>query len=172
MLGDSRIGLANWDSLLHRNDVINSGIYGDRMYCICKRLDYLKNQNTKICFIEGGLLDLYTEEVDSIVSNYKSVVKFWRENNVIPVINSIVYISPKASKQYKEGNEKIEAVNEKLKVFALQNNIDFIDLNPILATAPDHLLKDDFSNDGTHFNNAAYKIWVTEIEKILTKHNI
>ncbi|MFY7965048.1 MAG: hypothetical protein ACOVO1_09145 [Chitinophagaceae bacterium] len=172
MLGDSRIGQGNWNDLLSRTDVINRGIYGDKMYCICNRLNYLKNPFTKICFIEGGLLDMRTEEVDSIVSSYKKIVSFWQSNKVIPVINTIVHISQQASPQYGDANKKIALVNDKLKLFAKQNSIDIIDMNLKLTNEATLLLKPEFSADGAHFNQKAYELWAKEVNTILKRNKI
>ena len=48
MLGNSIIRAGNWTHLLNRADVINRGIAGDNLPCMCDRLKYLKGKNAKI----------------------------------------------------------------------------------------------------------------------------
>ena len=60
-------------------------------------------------------------------------------------------------------NEKVEVLNEKLKSYAKENNLTFIDLNKILA--PNKTLKNEYSNDDLHLNGKAYKLWTQEIKK-------
>jgi hypothetical protein len=94
MLGNSLIREGHWDSLLNRKDVINRGVGGDKLYCICDRLQYLKNSSAKICFIEGGINDLLSLEKPELLFNYyKQIALFWKNENKIPVINLSV-LSP------------------------------------------------------------------------------
>src|SRR5689334_23369715 len=71
MLGNSLIWQMNWDSLLNRKDIINRGIAGDNLQCICERLVYLKNTTAKIVFIEGGINDIPGKNADTLFSYYK-----------------------------------------------------------------------------------------------------
>lgn len=96
MLGNSLIRHGNWDSLLRREDVINRGISGDRLECICERLKYLKNNKAKICFIEGGINDIPWQNSDSLLHYFETIANFWISEGNIPVFNLVLYISPKA----------------------------------------------------------------------------
>ena len=79
MLGNSLIRRCNWDRLLGRKNVINRGISGDHLPCICERLKYLKDSPAKIIFIEGGINDLPAGNTDTLFEYYAKIVNFWKE---------------------------------------------------------------------------------------------
>ena len=178
MLGNSLVRHAKWDSLLNRKDVINRGISGDNLRCMCERLSYLKNSSAKICFIEGGINDLPGKTADTLFKYYQQIVLFWLGEKKIPVINLVLYISPKAGdkwehrKDYKGINTTIRELNSKLKNFAIENKIDYIDLNRTLSDEVNLTLRDSFTTDGVHLTPAAYKIWSDEISAVLKRKGI
>jgi lysophospholipase L1-like esterase len=177
MLGNSIIRGAKWTDLLKRQDVINRGISGDNLPCMRERLKYLKGKNAKIWFIEGGINDLPWKTPSLLFDNYKSIIEFVRIENSIPVINLVFYLSPKAGAKYpgradyKKINGLITELNSMLIYYAKSNNIDFIDLNKIIADK-DNVLKDEYTTDGVHLTDSAYKEWSNMINKILIKNKI
>ena len=46
----------------------------------------------------------------------------------------------------------------------IENQITFINLNPILA--PQKVLKKEFTSDDLHLNGTAYKLWTEQIKNI------
>lgn len=170
LIGDSRVNQGNWQQLLGVNSIVNLGINGDRVYCICNRLNHIKN--TKICFIGGGVMDLYTETPDSIINSFVTIVEFCKQKHIIPVIHSIVKIADKASPYYKQANLKIDTVNNLLSQYSQENSLDYIDLNTKFVDATSNTLSYKFTADGTHFNDTAYKIWANQIITILKRHQL
>ena len=178
MLGNSLVRHAKWDSLLDRNDVINRGISGDNLRCVCERLSYLKNSTAKIVFVEGGINDIPGNSADTLFNYYKQIISFWQTEKKIPVINLVLYISPKAGEKfplrtdYKSINTTVKNLNNKLRSFAIKNKIDFIDLNLLLSDEQAFQLKDQYTTDGVHLTSEAYKIWTEQIKAILDNYKI
>jgi lysophospholipase L1-like esterase len=178
LLGNSLIRHGKWDSLLHRSDISNRGISGDKLGCMLDRLKYLQGSSAKICFIEGGINDLPATDIDTLFNRYTRIVSFWKAKKVIPVINLVLYISPKAGinypyrKDYIAINTLIRNLNKKLREFAAVKKIEVIDLNPILCDEHLMLLKDEFTLDGIHITNSAYSIWASKMEAVLDKYGI
>jgi len=176
MLGNSLIRGGDWDSLLNRKDILNRGISGDRMGCICERLTYLSNKKAKIWFIEGGINDLPAIKIDSIFNQYKTIVDFVKNENAIPVISLIVYISPKAGEFYpartfyKQINQSIKRLNQMLVQYASENKIDYIDLNS--AVSKNDVLQDEYTTDGVHLKPEGYQKWKALINALLIKNGI
>jgi lysophospholipase L1-like esterase len=55
--------------------------------------------------------------------------------------------------------------------YAQENNLDYIDLNPFIAS--DSLeIKDEYTTDGLHLSAAAYLVWAREITTVLKKYGI
>lgn len=168
MLGNSltRDG-GKWEFLLKRNDVVNSGVGGfttKHLIWILKR-DVYKYQ-PQICFVEGGINDLGIGiPVNNIFQNYKTLVDSLKSHNIIPVIQSTIY-----TEKDKEKNQQVESLNSLVREYAMDNNIDYIDLNQHLSS--NNTLKKEYSRDGIHLHKEAYLPWRDEVLKVLKKHNI
>lgn len=176
MLGDSLIRGGDWSQLIGRNDIVNRGISGDTLPCIVARLNYLKNLNAKIYFIEGGVNSVSLMSAESMLLEYKRIVTFVIEQGAIPVVHTVLYISPLAGKlypsrrDYKKINEMISDFNTLLIAYARKNNIDYIDINEVLSHKKQ--LKNDFTTDGVHLNSKGYAEWKDLIKNILDENNI
>lgn len=177
MFGNSIVRHGKWNNLLNRQDVINRGISGDNLPCMCERLKYLKNKNAKIWFIEGGINDLPGKTPIQLFENYKSIIKFVQSENAIPVINLVFYISPKAGLKfpsrtdYKKINSLITELNNMLIDYADKNNIDYINLNNIISDN-DNVLKDEYTSDGVHLTEKSYEVWAKMINEVLIENKI
>jgi lysophospholipase L1-like esterase len=65
-----------------------------------------------------------------------------------------------------EANKKyIDQFNNKIHTYCKSNGISIIDLKDFLSDESG--LKKDFSRDGVHLNNNAYRIWGNEINRVL-----
>ena len=163
MLGDSITDEGRWDKLLNNNSVQNRGISGDTTSGVLDRLSTV-SPSIKQVFIMIGVNDIMRGKSENeVFENYKKIIKFFEEKNIKVHIQSTLYIGETRKQSF---NPKIEKLNEKLKDFAQNNNnIDFIDLNPIFA--PNKVLKSEFTTDDLHLNGKAYTLWVKEIEKYI-----
>lgn len=176
MIGNSLTRQGQWTTLLKRKDVINRGISGDNLICICDRLKYLKGKNAKIWFIEGGINDIPGGSVEELFNYYKQIVDFVIQENAIPVINLVFYISPKAGEKYPSRidylrvNDIVSKLNNKLIEYATQNQINYIDMNRMFSE--NNILKAEYTTDGVHLTLNAYNLWATEVKKLLKKHKI
>jgi hypothetical protein len=155
MLGDSITDWGEWNELLKRDDVINRGISGDTTEGVLKRLDGIDSGISKV-FILLGVNDLGKgKSVDEIFENYKKIIFALEEKKMQPVIQSTLYVNP--SKNKRINNKDIEALNAKLKKFALEQGLTYIDLNQKLSK--NKSLRADYTYDGLHLNAAAYRAW-------------
>ena len=59
MLGNSLTYNANWNELLGRKNIANRGINSDITAGYLHRLSYVYRLRPKLCFIEGGVNDVY-----------------------------------------------------------------------------------------------------------------
>lgn len=64
-------------------------------------------------------------------------------------------------------NSKIKQLNEKLVGYADKNEIQFLNINSLLA--PNEELLDKYTLDGIHLNLDAYIVWSNTLEKWLEK---
>ena len=100
------------------------------------------------------------KEVDEIYENYLKIIKTFKDKNIKVYIQSTLFIGEKRMENF---NPKVEELNKRLEKYANENQITFINLNPIFA--PQKVLKKEFTSDDLHLNGSAYKLWANEIKK-------
>lgn len=160
MLGDSITDEAQWDELLNNDKVQNRGISGDTTSGVLDRLDSISS-NIQQVFIMIGVNDIMRgKEADEVYNNYLKIIKTFKDKNIKVNIQATLYIGEKRKADF---NPKIEELNKRLEKYASENQITFINLNPIFA--PQKVLKKEFTFDDLHLNGSAYKLWANEIKK-------
>ncbi|MBI3258477.1 MAG: hypothetical protein HYZ54_03200 [Ignavibacteriae bacterium] len=170
MFGDSHIFGINGNEALAREGVINRGIRGDVTEGFLKRLDEVYNLHPKLCFVMGGINDLYANiPVETIVKNYCKIVEGLRSQNITVIIQATLYVGSERG-SYSEKNKEVTILNNELRHFALRENIRYIDINPIISE--NTVLKSKFTVDGLHLNALGYALWLPEIEKELVSNGL
>lgn len=161
MLGDSITAQGDWPSLLKRNDIVNKGVSGDRTADILRRLEEIFNLKPKWCLVMIGINDILSgQPVDRIYENICKIIDDLKMHEIRPIIQSTLFLAGPDPQ-----NEKVEALNRKLKNLAEERNILYLDLNRVLA--PNKQLQASFSYDGLHLNDAGYQVWKEEMLKRL-----
>ena len=170
MLGNSLTFNANWNELLGRKNIVNRGISSDITMGYLHRLNYVYRLNPKICFIEGGVNDVYANcSTVDIFSNYTKIIDTLRAHQIIPVIQSTLYVASKREQSVSK-NEEIKRLNKLLIEYAHKQSIEYLDINSLVCK--NGFLINDFTYDGIHLNAEGYSFWVPEVEKILIKHGL
>ncbi len=170
MLGNSITHGANWNELINRNDVAERGISGDLTSGFLHRLKYVYNLKPKICFIMGGINDLfYGKQVNEVFQNITKIVDSLKSHKIKIVLQSTLFVK-NGSPLFDTINERVAALNLQLKKYAAQNRIIFLNLNEKLSI--DNHLKEEYTVDGVHLSALGYKIWSSYVIQILTKLNI
>lgn len=185
MLGNSLTHGVNWNMLLGRNDVAEMGIVSDVLAGFLNRVNYVTQLNPKVCFVLGGLNDLYQWiPVETIFADYQKVIERLQRSGIKVVIQSTLYAGRDWGKDWlvqnnpeanaaevnAERNIQVDRLNQMLKSYAEKNNIEFIDLNRLMSRG--NYLRSELTYDGVHLNAAGYKIWGREIEQSLRKLGI
>lgn len=170
ILGNSLIRGAKWDSLLNRRDIVNKGISGDKLRCMCERVKYLRG---KVFLIEGGINDIHNNvPTDSIVSYFKVISERLLSRGDKPIINLVIYVSPRAKElfphlnDYHVTNLKIDSINGRVMAYAKTKGIQVVDMNQKLTDGDK--LKDEYTTDGVHLTEKAYRLWADELQKYLS----
>ncbi|MES2430705.1 MAG: GDSL-type esterase/lipase family protein [Bacteroidota bacterium] len=166
MLGNSHVYRINWDDLLNRTDVANRGVGSDITAGFISRLPFVYAVKPKICFIEGGINDIFRGFDDStILNNFSTIITELKTRNISPVLMSVCKVTKRYSNA-KEVNDRVEKLNTGIKALALKDHVRLLDLNAYLEK--DGYLSDEFAGlDGLHFSGTAYLIWKEEIQKVL-----
>lgn len=160
MLGDSITDEGQWDELLNNSKVQNRGISGDTTDGVIDRLNSV-SKGIKQVFIMIGVNDIMRgKEAHEVYANYLKIIQTFKDKNIKVHIQSTLYIGETRMANF---NPKIEELNKKLEKYASENQITFINLNPIFA--PQKVLKKEFTSDDLHLNGTAYKLWTEQIKK-------
>lgn len=185
MLGNSLTQGVDWSELLGRSSVVNRGISSDVTQGFLKRMHYIYKLRPKICFILGGINDIYNwVPTQDVYQNILKIVAGLQARGIKPVIQSVTYAGKEWGKDWLEANrpelkvvevnegrnKEVDNLNMLLETFAKQNNIDYIDLNSL--TKRGKFVKAELVKDGIHFNAKGYKIWGAEVEKVLKKYGL
>jgi lysophospholipase L1-like esterase len=167
MFGNSLTAQGKWVELLARTDVLNSGFPG---LCTYHFLGLLQNnvidKHPEICFVEAGINDITVGvSAEKIQENYALILKTIQKNNIRPVVTLTLY-----ERTDPVSKAEVDRLNRFLVLYCQKNRIDYIDMNHFLSDSTG--LKAAYSVDKTHLNEAAYKIWAREIEKILEQKGV
>jgi lysophospholipase L1-like esterase len=170
MLGNSLTYNANWNELLGRKNIANRGINADIITGYLQRLSYVYRLHPKLCFIEGGVNDLYANySVTEIFDNYSKIIDTLRAHNIIPVIQSTLCVADNRDNAQTK-NEDILKLDNLLFDYARKQSIEYLDINSLVSQ--NGFLKSDLSYDGLHLNAEGYALWVPEVEKVLLKYGL
>lgn len=170
MLGNSLTQWVDWNELLGRKNIVNRGIAGDITEGYLKRLDQVLSLKPRLCFIEGGINDIYANvPVRIVFENYVKIVETLRSHNITPIVQSTLFVSPKWHSAAQK-NKEVAHLDKLLEEYAKKNNIEFLDLNAVMST--NNELRDELTHDGVHLNADGYTIWGSEVDKILKKYDL
>jgi len=170
MLGNSLTQWVDWNELLGRTNVANRGIAGDITEGYLQRLHQVYALTPKLCFIEGGINDLYANvPIDAVFAHYAAIIDSIRSHKIIPIIQSTLFVSTKWHHAV-EKNKEVAELNDKLNAYATRHNVEFLDLNARMSA--NNLLSEELTHDGVHLTAAGYAIWGEEVSKALQRHNL
>lgn len=163
MLGNSlTAGGKNWNARLNRNDTHNAGQGGYTTGQMLWHMDRtVIDVHPKICFVMAGINDLFNNIApDIIYRNQKQIINKLINNGIKPVILLTLYTHNNPSLA-----QKIDYINNRIISYCEKENIDVINLNPLLAS--EQSLKAEYTTDGTHLTEAGYLIWSKELARYL-----
>lgn len=170
MLGNSLTYNANWNEILNRSNIANRGIASDITSGYLQRLRYVYRLNPKLCFIEGGVNDLYSNDsVKNIIRNFAAIIDSLQSHHIVPVLQSTLFVAAKYP-QAREKNKQIQKLNNWLIEFSLKNAIEFLDIN--LLVSRNGFLRKELTYDGIHLNAQGYALWAPEIERVLVRNKL
>jgi len=167
MLGDSNVRGADWNELLGREKVVGRGITSDVIEGYLSRLNYVIKLKPKVCFIIGGLNDVYSWiPLENIIQNYTRLIQELKSKGIIVVVQSAIYTT-KEWPNSENRNPEVQKLNSLLKEYCSNEKIHYIDLNSNMSTGL--YINSNLVNSWGHLNAKGYKIWANEVDKVLKK---
>lgn len=165
MLGNSiTAGGGDWNKWLKRKDMHNAGQGGYTSGQMLWHMDTtVISLHPKICFVMAGINDLFNNIApDVILRNQIQILTKLKSNNIKPVLQLTLYTHANPSLA-----KRVEEINDAIKNYCTEQGIDVIDLNILLSN--EKSLKKEYTTDGTHLTDAAYRIWSDELTRYLSE---
>jgi lysophospholipase L1-like esterase len=163
MLGDSITEGADWQALLGRDDVLNFGEAGDTTNGVIHRLYRVTAHKPRLVFLMIGINDLAGDTPPDIVErNIQLIVTRLIKSGAKPVLQGILLLR---NERAGELNPVIAALDERLQTWSAQNNVLFLDLNPVLAAGG--ALDAAVTRDGEHLNAQGYTRWADKVRPVI-----
>lgn len=170
--------LESWDSLLGANNITNLGLTGARirdMYDFGNPtfLDQLVTLNPEFAFVSIGLNN--RSDSDSAIRNEYITLGQQLEASGIPFAFNVIFSCTYGyTVQYNNGvNTRVPEIIEILIDVCEEYGWEYVDMRKQLVyTRPQDgllYLRDDYSIDGVHLNNAGYVEWSKLITRFLNE---
>ncbi|MFM2600109.1 SGNH/GDSL hydrolase family protein [Vibrio fortis] len=154
VFGDSITEWAPWADIFRDISMVNRGLAGDTTAGMLRRIDTTLNVNPKLICFMAGINDLAQGySVDQAFTNYVEIVDTWLKQGIKIVVQSTLFVG----ESLQGLNIQVEELNSLLKSYCHENEVQFLDVNEVLA--PNGVLLDDFSCDDLHLNAKAYQQW-------------
>lgn len=175
LLGDS---LSQWfpPELLPRDlEWLNQGISGEGSVGLLRRLRIIDDTDPQWIFVMIGINDLIRGEAEeTLVANQLEIIRSLKQShpNSKILLQSILPHSDERSTWERRDlllaipNSKIQKINDRLKIIAREEKIDYLDLYPLFADAQGNL-KLSLTTDGLHLSPQGYQVWSVALQVFL-----
>lgn len=153
------------------NNYVSRGVGGEATHHLVARFrEDVINLKPKVVVINGGVNDISDDKgynPDFTFNNIVAMAKLAHEQGIKVVITSVTpvktyYWNP----EFKGAPERISAMNERLKQYALENNFAYVDYHTSLTTE-DGGLNPDYGPDGVHPSLDGYKMMEPLVKKAI-----
>lgn len=173
--GDSLTARYDWQKEFPEKKIVNLGLSGDSILDITQRVYMLNTVKPEKIFMMIGTNSLNNEsKIDKYYNQYVKLCEKIRET--VPsselYIISVLPVSSSNDNRFLGGicginNAFIVKFNAKIQQYAEQNGLKYIDLYPYYVK--DGSLNPEYSKDGLHITNEAYRFWVDAIREYVVQ---
>jgi len=175
-LGDSITDFYDVDKYFSHNNVVNSGISGNRTTDILDNMEErVYRYNPSKVFLLIGINDLaYQTDKKEIINNIEEIIEEIKEKrpeteiyleSVYP-INDSDDEKIEHDKLVNRRNEDVVEINKILKKYCEKNKIKYIDLYSKLIDKEGNL-KIEYTKEGLHISDEGYEFITKELEKYI-----
>ena len=170
-MGGKQVSDCAWHELLNNCKVKNRGVPGNRINNELVRLNQILENTPSQLFLLFGIDDLDAgTSPDLVFDQYKKFVQLVREKSPMTevIIQSVLPVNNKLpnSKMIVKA-EDIEELNKKLKEFALDNGIIFLNLYNDFCDESGSLNPFYSVGDGFLLNSTGYEMWRERVKSFV-----
>lgn len=156
-------------------DYVGRGISGQSSYNMLSRFrEDVVNLNPTAVVINAGTNDIaenshpYNEDIT--LGNIMSMVEIARANGISVILTSVL---PAGHFSWREaitdGPEKIKALNARIKAYADNENIPYVDYYSVLISEDGRNMTAEYTNDGVHPVKEGYAVMEAEVVPVIEK---
>lgn len=147
-------------------DVIGNDLPAEDNRGVLKRLDEsVFNCAATDVFLMIGINDLGSGRTpETMEKGYREILQ--RIKTETPRVRVHVQSVLPTRDNYAKHNANVLDFNERLKKLAEEFGYDYLDIHALLVDDKGEL-KADYTGDGLHLNETAYKAWLAEIERVM-----
>jgi lysophospholipase L1-like esterase len=161
LLGDSLTEQGPWETAFPEHDVVNAGVTGDTTEDVAARLDAVIEARPATVVLMAGTNESRRATVEQVVRGIEDIL--FRLHHDLPDTRLVVCsVLPREL----DRAEWIRDVNRHVRQFAPTVKAEFLDLWPVFAEE-DGELKQAYSPDRLHLNEAGYDAWVEQLRPLL-----
>ncbi len=172
LLGDS---LSLWfppEQLPSDRSWLNQGMSGETTAAMLKRLNFLDETKPQTILVMAGINDLKSGISDEeLLTNYRTMVQTLKQKHPDSevVIQSILphggesMTVEERDRLLAVSNEQIFKLNQKLATIAKEEQVLFLNLNPLFSNN-EGMLRSDLTTDGLHLSPAGYLVWSAALQ--------
>lgn len=156
------------------NNYIGRGISGQTTYQFLLRFrNDVINLKPKLVIINGGTNDVAENtgafEIETTFGNIASMAEIAKANKIKVILTSVLPAAGfRWNKKITDAPDRIEALNAKIKAYAKENKIPYVDYYPAMVT-PKRALNPDYSKDGVHPTLEGYLVMEVLIKPAIEK---
>ncbi len=176
LLGDSITEGFNVSKFLPGRRVLNRGIGADVIGNNMKEGDprgVLRRLDSSVfdcsatdVFLLIGINDLGdSRTVDAMEEGYREILK--RIKETVPTVRVHVQSVLPTRGNFAKHNANVLEFNKRIQKLAGEFQYSYVDLHKLMSDDKGEL-KADYTNDGLHLNESAYKVWRDEVLKIMS----
>lgn len=157
------------------NGYIGRGISGQTTYQFLLRFrNDVINLKPKVIIINGGTNDVAENtgpfDLNNTFGNIASMAEIAKANNIKVILTSVLPASGfRWNKKITDAPERIEALNAKIKEYAKENKIPYVDYYTPMVTGEERALNPDYSKDGVHPTLEGYLVMEALIKPAIDK---
>ena len=161
LLGGSLTQAGPWEDAFPDRQVINAGRTGDTTADVAARIDEVVAAKPSTVVVMAGTNESRRATVEQVVRGLEDIL--FQLRHELPDAHLLVCsVLPRE----RERADWIREVNIHVRQFAPTVKADFVDLWPVFAEE-DGELRDGFTTDRLHLNEAGYAAWVDELRGVL-----
>jgi lysophospholipase L1-like esterase len=169
-LGDSLTETFDLQKYFGKDNLRNRGMSGNMTEHVLYRLEEIFKAKPAILFLMIGINDIYQGvKPEFVIGNISRILTELQENTPQTVIycQSILPVNESRLLSFENINSKVYQVNNSLREFCKENNIQFIDIHPDFLNHQGQM-DEIYTYDGVHLTEQGYRYWSELIRDYIT----